>query len=600
MPESRRSPLAILLSLTLTLLAVPACAAPPPPPAPAAGDAAFVAETREYLGRLAKLGFAGVVLVARNGAPLLAEGYGLADRERGIPWGPGTVSDIGSITKQFTAAAILSLAEEGRLRVTDPLTAHFEGVPEDKRAITLHQLLTHSSGIVDLAGEGDWDPILRDEFVRRIFAQPLAFPPGGGYEYSNAGYSLLGAIIERLSGGSYERFVRERLFLPHGLYETGYVLAGWGDRRMAQGYEGAEKWGTTLDRPLAEDGPFWVLRANGGIHTTAYDMLRWAEALLAGRVLSAASREQLWTPHVAEEQGGDSFYGYGWAVQDVEGFRVVTHNGGNGVFFADLALVPDAGIVVFLQTNVLAGNRYVQQLLGRIGFRLAAGRPYPEVPNVVPADPARLAELAGDWALAEGGRLRATAEADALLLEPLDAPAFARLLSIPPQDAADRALGAERNRRLDEAVPALLAGDAAPLHRLYGAGADVTLERLSAVWAERLAAFAERRGAARGAEVLGTARREDRHFTVVRFRFARGVEDVAFVWQGEPQGRLLGISIGGLEPRLRFRGEAAGGYAAWDPRSGATVPLRVEGAGPAARLLIGEGDRAAAATRAAQ
>ena len=144
---------------------------------------------------------------------------------------------------------------------------------------------------------------------------------------------------------------------------------------------------------------------------------------------------------------------------------------------------------------------------------------------------------------------------------------------------------------------ALLAGDAAPLHRLYGEGTDVTLERLSAVWKERLAAFAERHGAARGAEVLGTARREDRHFTVVRFRFERGVEDVAFVWQGEPQGRLLGISIGGLEPRLRFRGEAAGGYAAWDPRSGATVPLRVEGAGAAARLLIGGGDQAAAASR---
>ena len=468
-------------------------------------------------------------------------------------------------------------------------------MPEDKRAITLHQLLTHSSGIVDLEGEDDWDPIGREEFVRRIFAQALTFAPGTGYEYSNAGYSLLGAVIERLTGGSYERFVRERLLLPSGLYETGYVLAGFGAERMAQGYRGAEKWGTTLERPLAEDGPFWVLRANGGLHTTAYDMLRWAEALRAGRVLAAASRDLLWTPHVREGEDADTSYGYGWVVEEVEGMRVVTHNGGNGIHFADLALVPDQGIVVFLQTNVVAGNPYVQRLLGQIGFRMAAGRPYPEVPRVVPADPARLAELAGDWALAGRGRLRATAEADALLLEPLDPEAFASLLSTAPLEPAARALGGERNRRLAAAVRALLASDYGPLHRLYGDA--ITIERLTATWAERLAGFSERHGAPRAAEVLGTARREERDFTVVRFRFERGSEDVAFVWDVEPEGRLRGISIGGLEPRLRFRGEAAGGYAAWDPRSGESVPLRVEGSGPAARLHIGRGERAAVAVR---
>jgi CubicO group peptidase (beta-lactamase class C family) len=146
-------------------------------------DAQFAADTRSYLQRLEKFGFSGVVLVARNGNPIFAQGFGLADRERGVPWTPATVSDIGSITKQLTAAAILKLQEENRLTLNDPLTKHFTGVPEDKRAITLHQLLTHSSGIVDLDGAGDWDPILRDEFVTRIFAQPLAFAPGTSYRY---------------------------------------------------------------------------------------------------------------------------------------------------------------------------------------------------------------------------------------------------------------------------------------------------------------------------------------------------------------------------------------------------------------------------------
>jgi CubicO group peptidase (beta-lactamase class C family) len=248
---------------------------------------------------------------------------------------------VGSITKQFTGAAILALAEDGELRVEDPITAHFEGVPEDKRGITLHQLLTHSSGIVDLEGEGDWDPVGREEFVERILAQPLVFEPGTAYEYPNAGYSLLGAIVEQLTGGSYESFLRQRFFVPLGMFETGYVQAGWGEGRLAVGYRGEEPWGTVLGRPMADDGPYWVLRANGGIHTTAYDMLRWARALLEGRVLSAESLERLWAPHMREGEDADSFYGYGWAVLEMEdGTKVVTHNGGNGIFFADLALVP--------------------------------------------------------------------------------------------------------------------------------------------------------------------------------------------------------------------------------------------------------------------
>lgn len=594
--EARARSAAIpVLALALALGAVPA-------PAQPADDAAFAADTRDYLERLASLGFAGVVLVARDGEPLVAEGYGLADRERGTPWTPNTVSTIGSITKQFTAAAILALAEDGRLKIEDALAAHFEGVPEDKRAITLHQLLTHSSGIVDLEGADDWDPIGREEFVRRIFAQPLAFAPGAGYEYSNAGYSLLGAVIERLTGGPYERFLRERFFEPLAMRETGYVLAEWGDgSRLAQGYRGEEAWGTVLGRGMAEDGPWWVLRANGGIHATAWDMLRWAQALMEGRVLAPASRERMWTPHVREGADADSFYGYGWAVKDLEGgLRVISHNGGNGIFFADLGLVPAQGLAIFLQTNVVADNRYANRLLEQIGLRLLAGRPYPEVPRIVAAEPGRFAALAGEWGLAGGGAVRAVAEEGALRLEPLDPRAFALLLSAEAPAPEVLELGAERNRRLQEAVRALLARDFAPLHRLYGEGA-VTLERLTEVWTGRLADFAERHGAIRDAEVMGTARRGDRDLTLVRVLAERGAENVAFVWAAEPGGSLLGIMPGGMASALRFRAEAGGGLAAWDPQSGATMPLRYQGSGEDARLIIGRGEgieaRRAANTR---
>ncbi len=268
------------------------------------------------------------------------------------------------------------------LHVTDPITKYFENVPADKSSITLHQLLTHSSGIVDLEGRDDWDPIGREEFIRLALNQPLAFSPGKGYEYSNAGYSLLGAIIEKLTGVSYEKHIREALFLPQGMYETGYILPVWGEGRMAQGYRGDELWGTTLGRPMDSDGPYWVLRANGGIHSNCYDMLRWAQALMDGRVLQPESMAKYWAPHVSE--GGDSFYGYGWSIVTAPGgLKVITHNGGNGIFFADLALVPQTKLVIFLQTNVVADMPGAQQLLAQIGQRIAADKAYPDVPKVI-------------------------------------------------------------------------------------------------------------------------------------------------------------------------------------------------------------------------
>lgn len=578
------------LALALALAAAPAQAQP--------DDAAFAADTRDYLQRLEGLGFAGVVLVARGDRPLVAEGYGLADRESAIPWTPGTASTVGSITKQFTGAAILALAEEGRLRVDDPLTRHFADVPEDKRAITLHHLLTHSSGLGGPPGAGDWDPIGRDEFVAATLAQPLAFPPGTDYDYSNAGYSLLGAVIEKVTGGGYEEYLRRRFFLPLGLYETGYVLAGWGDAtRLAQGYRGDEHWGTVLGRPMAEDGPYWALRANGGIHTTAWDMLRWSRALLEGRALSAASRELLWAPHVREGEGAPSHYGYGWVAMELpDGTRVVTHNGGNRIFFADLGLLPDHGVTLFLMTNVAAGNGYVERLLGQIAQRLLVGEPYPDVPRMVAGESGRLAPLAGEWAFAEGGRLRATVVDGALRVEPLDPAGFDRLISDEPLPPETIARHGERTRRIEEAARALLGGDLGPLHRLYGEGA-VERERLETAWSERLAGFAERHGPSRGIEVLGTARRDGYDQTVVRFLGERGAETVTFVWGDGVDGALRGISMRGIEPSLDFRPEASGGLAAWDPGRGSALRLRAEGEGPELRLVLGEGEAARVARR---
>ena len=545
-------------------------------------DESAVMEISRHLDRLEDLGFAGSVVISRAGAVLHAEGYGLADRERGIPWTPETVSTIGSITKQFTGAAILALVEEGALSVDDPIAVHFPDVPADKRDITLHHLLTHSSGIVDLRGAGDWDPIDRDTFVRRILDQELAFEPGTDYRYSNAGYSLLGAIVEQTTGKSWEAYVRQRFFLPAEMRHTGYILADWDERDLARGYRGEERWGTVLERPFAEDGPYWVLRANGGVYASAFDMVRWGEALLAGQPLSDTAMKAYWSPHV-DEGGGDSFYGYGWVVMDYAGRKVITHNGGNGILFADMAIVPEEELVIVIQTNVVSDFPLAVQLLERIGGRLLAGAELPAVPDRAESAPPDLDRLAGSYRLEGGGALRVVAENGELAVVPEDRSAFRDLLSTRPVDP-------ERARRLsariDEIVMAYLGGNWAPLWEAYGR--PEPLASLVARAGARLSGLIEEHGDLRGHEILGTAFRDGRDVTLVRIDFERGSEYRAYVWDPIEDERLLGTSIRGLDHVLHVLPEEGGTFATWDARTGESRPVRFEREpGGGVHMLIG-------------
>jgi CubicO group peptidase (beta-lactamase class C family) len=590
--------LLVLLAPLLPLAAQPAD--PPPTPrdpgdagfALSAADASFAADTADYLARLASQGWSGVLLAGREGRPVYAGGHGLADRENGQPWTPATVSSVGSLTKQFTAAAILRLEAEGRLAVADPLSRHFPGVPADKAAITLHQLLTMSSGIVDLEGVGDYDPIDRQEFVTRIFAQPLAFAPGSGYEYSNANYSLLGALIEQLRGRPYEEVILDELLFPQGIYETGYRLPIRGHRRLAQGYRDGALWGTVLDRPMADDGPYWVLRANGGFESTAYDMFRWAEALRLGRVLPPTTLTRLWAPHVREGADGDSFYGYGWSVRDLpDGTRVVSHNGSNGILFADLAIVPTSGLVLFTATNVLADFRFGRRLLEQVGLRWLAGQPYPEVPRRAAAPPAshRRGSLDGSWRLdppATGGRVDLVEPADGggLVLTPADPAAFAAVFSEQALEPAATASVLEATTRL---AAAIAAADRARIVGFYAA--DRPAAMLERVWSERLDALAAELGPITGTEVLGVARIDGETVSVVQLRGPKGVASRWFAWEG---GRLLGSPPGPAPRALSFFPTADGGWASFDPHRGQSRRLEVVGQEPAVTLRLPVGDGA--------
>ena len=594
---SRREPAVLAAFLAIASMAVAQAASPASRPSLSKAiasedlDQAAVAETRTYLRRLEKLGFAGVVLVAKGDAPLFAEGFGLADREHGIRWTPGTVSDIGSITKQFTGAAILKLEEDGKLSVDDPITRYFQGVPADKAGITLHQLLTHSSGLSD-PDIGDFDPVPLAEYLKQVFAQPLLFAPGKGYTYSNANFSLLGAILEKLSGKTYETVLRERLFLPNGMYETGYTLPSWGDSRFAQGYEAdGGRWGTFLERPTAADGPHWALRANGGIHTTVYDMLRWARALLTGRVLTPASMKKLWAPHVSE--GGDTFYGYGWSIAKApDGTKIVTHNGGNGIYFADLAIVPDTGLVVFLMTNVIAENRSANSLLEQIGVRFLAGRPYPAIPEVVDMSAAALSPFAGTYSLPAGaGAYRVSSDGQALFIEAEGRKAFALLNSV--SDAEPGRLDM-LSKIMEGIIAANMKGDFVPLSKAYGG--EVAPERLKARWADLMAESEKVRGRFERFEVLGTARTQDRDETVIRFFCEKGSVDLTYVWDLKEEGRLLGRSARGLTVRMRLYPSGERDFFTWDGGVRPPKLVHIE-RGPDGKLQLKLGDTATPAVR---
>jgi CubicO group peptidase (beta-lactamase class C family) len=201
----------------------------------------------------------------------------------------------------------------------------------------------------------DYKRVTRDEFVAKAVASKLRSVPGKSYHYSNVGYSLLGAIIELVAGQTYERYLHDNLFKPGGMLKTGYVIPKWGRDELAHGYQRNKDWGTPIDHPWAADGPYWHLRANGGILSTAGDLYRWHRALIDEKILSEEAKTKFQTLHIKEGLLSSNHYGYGWPIgKTPRGKRVIEHNGSNMVFFADFRRYVDDGVVLIFATNAFA------------------------------------------------------------------------------------------------------------------------------------------------------------------------------------------------------------------------------------------------------
>lgn len=362
-------------------------------------------ELDRYLTRITPFGFSGALLVAKNGEVILNKGYGSAIREKNVCNTVETVFSVGSLTKQFTAAAVVKLEMQGKLNTNDHISSYVDNVPADKEGITLHHLLTHTAGIINHTGD-DYEIAYRDETIQKILDSSLLFSPGEGFEYSNAGYSLLAAIIEIVSGQLYEEYLNEVLFKPAGMAFTGYRIPNWNERVVANWYVGKTNNGTPLEKPY----PYWNLLGNGGILSTTEDMYNWYLVLKNDSILSADAREKLFTPFLEN-------YAYGWRVSKTGSGILIQHGGASDLgSSAEFKWFVDCNMVIILFCNQSYGQApltlYVRDKIQKLAFGENVALP----PNIPKNKVAPSRRFEGIYNLPTGGCLKVSAESDALKL----------------------------------------------------------------------------------------------------------------------------------------------------------------------------------------
>ena len=384
-PRPRPAPACALLVLLLAA-AFPAAAAKP---------AAPVEKLDALLARAIPGDGPGVAVIAvKDGKTVFRKARGMANLELGVPLSPDSVFRLGSITKQFTAVAVLMLAEEGKLSLADPITKHLPGYPTHGHVITVEHLLTHTSGIRSYTGIPGYmtGPKIRAdlttaELVEVFSKEPMDFAPGGEWRYNNSGYVLLGAILEKVSGKPYGELLAERIFRPLGMKSTrvgdeGPILA-----KRAAGY--------TRDGEKVANARFLSMtqpHAAGALVSTVDDLALWDAALYGEKLVKRASLERAWTPAVTRD-GKPTRYGYGFGVSTLRGARSIEHGGGIFGFSTYAVRLPDEKVYV----AVLANSDGPAADPGTLGKEIAAiliGKPFPaRVP--VPVDPKLLERWVG-------------------------------------------------------------------------------------------------------------------------------------------------------------------------------------------------------------
>jgi len=353
--------------------------------------------------------FNGSVLVARDGKELLKRGYGLANAEWNIANTPTTKFRLGSITKQFTAMLILQLEQQGKLSVNDPACKYVEDCPAAWQPITIHHLLTHTSGIPNFTSFPDYLATMHEasppkDTLKRVRDKPLVFDPGTKWQYSNSGYVLLGYIIEKVAGMPYADLLKKNIFGPLEMNDTGY-----------------ERWTDVLPNRAAgyERGPgglrnaayinMTIPHAAGALYSTVEDLCKWDQALYTQKLLPKEAMTRYFTPFKDD-------YAYGWAVQKFDGMDVIQHGGGINGFSTQITRVPALKLVVIALDNVLpaATGKMADDLM-----KLAAGHPVdkPGTKKEISVKPEILRQYIGAYVFSPAFKIDVTLEDGALITQ---------------------------------------------------------------------------------------------------------------------------------------------------------------------------------------
>jgi len=370
----------------------------------------------EYINAYLKMGtFSGSILIARKGTILLSKGYGMANYENDVPNISETKFRLGSITKQFTATSIMQLEEKGLLDVNDPLSKYLPDYPNGEK-ISIHHLLTHTSGIPNFTSFPEYRKTMMlpspvEKIIERFKYKPLEFVPGEKFKYSNSGYILLGYIIEKVSGKSYEEYLKENIFQPLSMINTGYDHHRPLIKHRASGYI------------LSANGPvnadyidMSVPYASGGLYSTVEDLYLWDQALYTERLVSKSSLDRMFTPFKGN-------YGYGWFIIETFGGKLITHGGIVNGFYAYISRYVDDRVCIIVLSNI--ENAPVD----KINIDLAAivfGENYeiPEIRIPIKVDPKVYDAYIGQYEIASDFIITITRENNRLFAQATGQPKF--------------------------------------------------------------------------------------------------------------------------------------------------------------------------------
>jgi CubicO group peptidase (beta-lactamase class C family) len=313
------------------------------------------------------------LLVSRNGEPIRAEGYGLANVELNVPGKPETIFQSGSVGKQFTATAVMMLVEAGKIGLDDPLSKYFSQVPTWWKQVTVRELLSHTAGFTDYPKDFDLQRnYTEDQLLKIVEAIPPAYTPGTSWSYSNLGCLTLGILIHRVTGEFYGDFLKQRIFKPFNMStartinEADIIPNRSSGYRLVDGHLKNQEWVS----------PTVNTTADGSLYFSIMDLAKWDAALYAGKVLNNSSLQQMWTVTTLQDGKQNSgHYGFGWFIESRNGRRVVEHEGQWQGFETQISRYLDDGLTVVVLTNL--GSAKPQRIADDVAAISLAKRPAP-------------------------------------------------------------------------------------------------------------------------------------------------------------------------------------------------------------------------------